>query len=176
MSDTKPRRTTRESGRGEIASGEILPPQVAPIIAPEAVAETTAAASPAATAISAPAAPRESLAPESAVTAQAGAEDAWVLCAEMQAAIARGFEAAAVEMTGLTRSAMAAAADAATALLRARTLAEAVEINAGLICGRTDAMIEGSARLSEIGVKAATDASRPILARLGASWGGVRAG
>ena len=48
------------------------------------------------------------------------------------AALARGFEKAAVEVTGISRSGMAATADAAVALLGARTFAEALEINAGL--------------------------------------------
>ena len=38
------------------------------------------------------------------------------------------------------------------------------------------AMIEGSAKLSEIGVKAVEDASRPILSQLGGSWGGLALG
>ena len=70
-------------------------------------------------------------------------------------------------MTGISRSGMAATADAAVALLGARTFAEAIEINAGLARRRVDAMLEGSARLSEIGATAITDASRPFLSRFG---------
>ena len=85
-----------------------------------------------------------------------------------QTALARGFEEIAAEMTGIARSGVAASTDAALALLGARTFAEAVEINASLARRRFDAMVEGSARLSDIGVKAITEASRPFLPRLGA--------
>ena len=37
-------------------------------------------------------------------------------------------------------------------------------------------MIESSAKLSEIGVKAMTEASRPILSQLGAPWSGPGGG
>ena len=90
----------------------------------------------------------------------AAAETAWTAFAEAQSALARGFERAAVEVTGISRSGMAATADAAVALLGARTFAEAIEINAGLARRRVDAMLEGSARLSEIGATAITDASQ----------------
>ena len=76
----------------------------------------------------------------------------------------------------MTRSGIAAAADAAVALLGVRTFSEAVEINATLARRGVDAMIEGSAKLSEIGVKAMSDASRPVLSRLGESWSGLAPG
>ena len=98
---------------------------------------------------------------------EAAAETAWTAFAEAQCALARGFEKAAVEVTGISRSGMAATADAAVALLGARTFAEAIEINAGLARRRVDAMLEGSARLSEIGATAITDAYRPFLSRFG---------
>jgi hypothetical protein len=95
---------------------------------------------------------------------------------EAQTALARGFESAAVEMTGLTRSGFAAAADAAIALLGARTFAETLEINAGLAQRSVDTLIEGSAKLSEISVKAVAEAARPILSRAGGAWSGIAAG
>jgi len=173
MSETKPRRTTREAGRNEIAAGEAVPPQTATIIAPEAVAE----------AVAVPRAAAEAPLPAAAVTARPlsaesaaapSGDDAWALCTEMQTALTRGFASMALEMTGFTRSAVAAATEAATAMLGARTLAEAVEINAGLIRSGADAMLEGSVRLSEIGIAAMSDASRPILERFGTSWSGAR--
>lgn len=101
---------------------------------------------------------------------ETAATDPWAVFAEAQAAFAQGFEEMAGEMTGLTRSGFAATADAAVALLGARTFAEIVEINAGFARRGVDAMIDGSARLSEIGVKAVSQASRPILSRLGGAW------
>ena len=99
--------------------------------------------------------------------AAAAADDAWNVFAEAQAAFARGLEQIAGEVDGMTRSNLAVAADAAVALLGARTLAEAVEINAGLARRSLDALFAGSARLSEIAVKAMAEASRPLLSRHG---------
>jgi hypothetical protein len=65
-------------------------------------------------------------------------------------------------MTGMTRSGIAATSDAAIAMFGARTFSEAVEINARLARCGLDAVIEGSARLSDIGVKTAGEAARPI--------------
>jgi len=183
MSDAKPRRTARESGRSEIAPGEIVPTQtapiIAPVVAPEVAPEAAVAAPTAPEAASAPpVAPREPAMPARAesVESEAAADDAWAAFTDMQAALARGFVEAAFEVSAITRTGIAAAAAAATAMLGARTFAEAVEINAGLIRGRSDAMIESSARLSEIGVKAVTEASHPILARLGVTWSGTAIG
>ncbi|MGE0259921.1 MAG: phasin family protein [Alphaproteobacteria bacterium] len=103
-------------------------------------------------------------------------EDTWTALAEAQSALARGFEQAAFEMTGMSRSGMAATADAAVALLGARTLAEAIEINAGLARRGVDAMLEGAARLSEIGAQAAADASRPLIARFARNWSALGGG
>jgi hypothetical protein len=100
----------------------------------------------------------------------AAAETAWTAVAEAQSALARGFEKAAVEMTGIGRSGAAATADAAVALLGARTFAEALEINAALARRNFDTIFEASARLSEIGAKAVADASRPLLSRYGSGW------
>ena len=92
----------------------------------------------------------------------AAAQTAWTAFAEAQSALARGFEKAAIEMTGISRSGAAATADAAVALLGARTFAEALEINAALARRGLDTMFEASARLSEIGAKAVADASHPL--------------
>jgi hypothetical protein len=97
-------------------------------------------------------------------------QQAWAALAEAQAATVRGLEAAVEEMNAFTRSEMAAAADGATALIGARTFAEAMEVNLGYARRSFDALIGSSAKLSEIGAKTASDASRPILSRLGDGW------
>jgi hypothetical protein len=191
MSDVKPRRPVRASARSEISPGEAVPPEAAPAIVPEApsVAEAVAApaaeiAEPAPEILSAAAEPQtdsvdkpalETVPPIAEPQADA-VDDPWTAFAEAQAALARGFEEIAVEVTGITRSGALAAADAAVALLGARTFSEAVEINAALARRGVDAMIEGSAKLSEIGVKVVSEASRPILSRLDGPWGGLAAG
>jgi len=172
MSDVRPKRAARDAGRNDIAPGEMIPTETARIIIPEAPAAPEAASAPAIIVPEPlPQAVRESVEP-----AVAAADDAWTALAEVQGALARGFEEIALEMTGMTRSGITAAADAAMAMLGARTFAEAVEINAGLARRGADAMIEGSAKLSDIGAKAMTEASRPILSRLGATWSGAGPG
>src|SRR5689334_14495997 len=72
--------------------------------------------------------------------------DAWGAFDEVQAALARGVTEIAVAMTAMTRSGVDVAANAAVAMLDARTFAEAAEINATLARRGADALIESSAR------------------------------
>jgi hypothetical protein len=103
-------------------------------------------------------------------------QQAWAAMAEAQAATVRGLEAMVGEMTAFTRSEMAAAADGAMALIGAKTFAEAVEVNLGFARRSFDALVGSSAKLSEIGAKTASDASRPILSRFGEGWKTPRIG
>lgn len=111
---------------------------------------------------------------DSAETLFAFGRNALSALADSQTAMARGLEAIATETTALARSGLNAAANAATALLDARTLADAIEVQAGFARRSIDAALDGSTRLSEIAVKTAAEASRPILARLDSAWRGVR--
>jgi hypothetical protein len=97
-------------------------------------------------------------------------QQAWAALAEAQAAAARGFEALLGEINTLTRSEIAAATDSATKLLGVKTFAEAVEVNLGYARRSFDALVGSTAKLSEIGVKTAADASRPVLTRFGSGW------
>ena len=157
MSDIKAKRAPRESiqnGSREPSAAEPLAPtptETSPKPAPPSVA----------------AAPRHA-APADDVFAYG--QQAWAALAEAQAAAARGFEALVGEINTLTRSEMAAATNSATAMLGVKTLAEAVEVNLGYARRSFDALIGSSAKLSEIGVKAAAEASRPILTRFGSGW------
>ena len=169
MSDLKPRRGAHAPGHSETAPTEATPSDTVPSIASEAPAAPQAVAAPRFVVRQPVPAPE----PESVESVAAAADHVWDALTEVQAAFARGFAEAAIEMTGMTRSGVAAAADAAVAMLGVRTLAEAVEINTGLARRGADAVIEGSARLSEIGVAAMTEATRPILSRLGTSWSGA---
>jgi Phasin protein len=178
MSDVKPKRTAREPGRSGISQGEPAPVRTAPVVpaamvpgatvpeaptVPQVVSATPEAAAPLAAAMVFATADPLADSPDDSWSA----DHPWTAFAEAQAALARGFEAIAVEIAGKTRSGIAAASDAAIALLGARTFSEAIDINAGLARRGVDAVIEGSAKLSDIGVKAVSEASRPMLARLG---------
>ena len=165
MSDIKPRRPAREAARLEIAApaaAPVNPPEaaIAPAIAPAVDTETAPAALATASAV-------ETKVEADVERHEAAAEDALAAFAEAQTALARGAEQIAVELAGMTRTGLAATADAAIALLGAKTFAEAVEINAGLARRSFDTMLEGSAKVSEIAVKSVADASRPLLSGLG---------
>jgi hypothetical protein len=170
MSDVKPRRTARETAAAESSTlemaGEAIGGEPMPTVVPEAasIPEPPAAIAAAMT---------EPVPPPAIAAAAAAADDSWTAVADVQAALTRGFAEFAAEVTGLTRTGMVAGADAALALLGARSLAEVVEINAGLAQRGADAAITGSARLSEIGLKTMSDASKPLLNRFGTGWDGV---
>lgn len=93
--------------------------------------------------------------------------------ADSQTAMARGLEAVALETAAFARSGLSAVADAASAMLGARTFADAIEIQAGFARRSIDAALDGSARLSEIAVKTTAEASRPLLSRFDDAWRGV---
>jgi hypothetical protein len=182
MSDLKPRRTARESGHSDVSPGEAAPSvntSATPPVVPEAIVQQAATV---AQAISAPAEALAKLTPAAvapeveklADSAVDSAKDSWSAVAAAQAAFARGFEEIAAEMTGMTQAGIRAATDAAIALVGARTFSEAVEINARLARRGVDAMIEGSAKLSEIGVKAVEEASRPMVSQIGGTWKAIR--
>jgi len=161
MPEPKTKRVVRP-----LAASEPSFPAAAPMPAPEVALENAISA---VTVDPAPAQAARSAKAVSEDTLTYGRE-AWAVLAEAQAAAVRGFEAIVEEMNAFTRSEFAAAADGATALLGARTLAEAVDVNLGYARRSFDVLIGSSAKLSEIGAKTASDASRPILSRLGDNW------
>jgi hypothetical protein len=170
MSDIKAKRAARES----IQNGSREPLAAEPSTA-EPVAPTPMESSPkpAPAPVSVAAAPRHAAAADDMF---AYGQQAWAALAEAQAAAARGFEALVGEINTLTRSEIAAATNSATAMLGVKTLAEAVEVNLGYARRSFDALVGSSAKLSEIGVKAAADASRPILTRFGSGWKAMNLG
>jgi hypothetical protein len=85
------------------------------------------------------------------------------------AALAEGFEALAKEAANYVRDGFAAAGEAAKGLLTAKTLDEVIEINAGLAKSGIEALLAGSARLSELGIAAAQRVWTPIGGRVEAA-------
>jgi len=73
-------------------------------------------------------------------------------------------------MAGLARSGIDTTARTATEMLKVKTLSDAIEVNALFARNSLDALITGSARLSELGVKLAAETSQPILTQLGIGW------
>ena len=169
MAEVKSKRASRGPAPGKNSHSQIAHSTAATAPVPEtAVAADALAAPPAAMAE-----PVLEIAPPRAEPPPDSRNDAWQAAIAAQTALTRGAEEFTVALTGMTRSGMAAASDAALALLGARTLAEAVEINAGLAQRSSDAMIKGAVRLSEIGVKIATEASRHLWAQLDQPWSGA---
>jgi hypothetical protein len=80
-----------------------------------------------------------------------------------QTAIASDVTALALEMSGLASSNLTAAGDSVTALLRARSFADAVEIQLSFARRSLEAIVDGSTRLGEIGLRLTNDASKPML-------------
>ena len=76
-----------------------------------------------------------------------------------QAAIASDMTAIMLEWGGLTRASLTAAGDSAAALLRARNLADVVEIQLGFARQSIESLVGGSTRLGELGLRLANDAA-----------------
>ena len=83
---------------------------------------------------------------------------------ESQCAIASGIAALTLELTGFAQRHLTAAGDSAAALIGARTLADAVEIQLGFARRSLDGAVAASTRMGEIGAQLLSDAARPIVA------------
>lgn len=85
------------------------------------------------------------------------------------AALSQAFEAVNHEAIDYIRSSFATAATTATALLGARTFDDVFQLNAELAKANMVGLIEGTAKLSEIGAKFATEALVPLRGRFEAT-------
>jgi hypothetical protein len=158
--ETKGRRSPRASGTDAAAAG--IPALV------ETPAEAAAfAVTPATVPPTEPQPPAAAPVPDE--IGQFGRE-AMAALAESQAAMARGLEAMSDEMAGLTRLSIDIAARTATDMLGVKTLSDAFKVNALFARESFDSLLDGSAKLSGLGVKLAAESSRPILTQLGQGW------
>lgn len=82
---------------------------------------------------------------------------------ETQTAIASDIMTMALEMTGLARSNLTATGDSLAALLAARNLVDVVEIQIGFARRSLGAVVDGSTRLGELGLRLANTATKPVL-------------
>ena len=187
--ESKGRRSLRASGATEAPAaplkpveppptanghGEIEPPKPAEMLAEAsksaetAVDTVTPAATPEPTpSIGAPLSARKSAKPDIARHFEG---DAGAALAQSQAALARGLEALSAEMAGLALTGMNVLARTATNLLAVKTLSDAIEVNAGFTCSSLEALVGGSAKLSELGMKLATETSQPLFGQLARRW------
>ena len=187
--ESKGRRSLRASGATEAPAaplkpveapppanghGESEPPKPAEMLAEAsksaetAVDTVTPAATPEPTpSIGAPLSARKSAKPDIARHFEG---DAGAALAQSQAALARGLEALSAEMAGLALTGMNVLARTATNLLAVKILSDAIEVNAGFTCSSLEALVGGSAKLSELGMKLATETSQPLFGQLARKW------
>jgi hypothetical protein len=85
------------------------------------------------------------------------------------AALSEAVEAFNQEVIDYVRGSFASAANTATALLGAKTLEDVFQLNAALARTSMVGLIEGTAKLSEIGVKFANEALVPLGSRVEAT-------
>lgn len=97
-------------------------------------------------------------------------QQAFRALAESRAALARGLDAISSEVAGLARSEIVAAAGVVSDLLEARTLVDAVAANALFARRSLAVLLAGSAKISELTVRAAAESAEPIATRLAADW------
>jgi Phasin protein len=187
--ETKGRRSLRASGPREASAGPVKPVEVPPPVKGTSETEPPRPAEPlvelakstetavnlvaaAATTAPPPSIGQVQPAPTSANPDDTGHPEGDTTAAfvQSQAALARGLEALSAEMAGLALWGMNELARTATRLLSVKTLSDAIEVNTGFTCGSFDALLSGSAKLSELGVKLAAETSQPLLSELGRGW------
>ena len=86
------------------------------------------------------------------------------------AALTEGLEAIGKEVMGYARSSLENAAEAATALLAAKTFEDVVQLNTDFAKASLERMIERSTKLSEMGAKVANEALAPLGSRVEATF------
>ena len=186
--ETKGRRSLRASGPTRGPTGPVKPVEAPPPVNGPKEAEPSKLAEPpvefgqaSETALELVAAaatmtPPPSVAPlQPATSAKASGSGSFdhsgaAALAQSQAALARCLEALSAEMAGLALSGMNELARTATKLLAVKTLSDAIEVNAGFTCSSFEAVVTGSAKLSELGVKLAAETSQPLLSQFGKGW------
>jgi hypothetical protein len=107
--------------------------------------------------------------PRAAEELLGGYRSAVAAMGESQRAVASGIKALALEMTGFAQSHLIAAGDSATAIIGARSLADAVETQFGFARRSLEGAFAASTRMSEIAVRLVSEAARPIVAPLAAA-------
>jgi phasin family protein len=107
-------------------------------------------------------------APASEKLAELGRENLAALW-RANAALSQALEAVNHEVIDYVRSSFATAASTATALLGARTFDDIFQLNADLARANVAGLIEGTAKLSEIGAKFANEALVPLSSRFEAT-------
>jgi phasin family protein len=91
--------------------------------------------------------------------------------ARANAALVKGFEEFGQEVAGYAQHNLVSAVDTARALVGIRTIADLVALNQKVAQATLEGALANSARLSEIGVRAATEALGPLKDRVAETFG-----
>jgi hypothetical protein len=89
---------------------------------------------------------------------------------ESQAAVSRGLQALGDELACYARRSMETLACTAIDTLSVRTWSDAVAVNSRLARTSFDQWVDSAAKVSELGIKLANDAAKPLLAKMGVAW------
>ena len=106
-------------------------------------------------------------------TADFGGE-AMAVFAETRTVLADGVEALSAEVAGLARRNIETAARTAIEMLAAKTVADAIAVNAGFARASFGNWLGSSAKLSELGLRLATESARAFAERLAKGRTGAR--
>ena len=89
---------------------------------------------------------------------------------ESQAAVSRGLQALGDELACYARRSMETLACTAIDTLSVKTWSDAVAVNSRLARTSFDQWVDSAAKVSELGIKLANDAAKPLLAKMGVAW------
>ena len=89
---------------------------------------------------------------------------------ESQAALSRGLQALGDELACYARRSMETLACTAIDTLSVKTWSDAVAVNSRLARTSFDQWVDSAAKVSELGIKLANDAAKPLLAKMGVAW------
>lgn len=84
-------------------------------------------------------------------------------------ALSEGLEAIGKELMGYARTSLETASQTATAILGAKTFEEVVQLQTDLAKSNLETLLQGSAKLSELGVTVANEAFAPLGSRVEAT-------
>lgn len=84
-------------------------------------------------------------------------------------ALARGAEEISKEIFGIAQSSFENAASAAKAFFGVKTLPDLIEFNTKVVRSTLDSFLVGSAKLSDVAFRVASEAARPLKARVDAA-------
>ena len=146
-------------------AGETLPeaPAAVPDVVVQRLAPAPSTVAPAPSAVVPP-----TLAAPAKIADTSG--DSCGILSKSQAAVSRGLQALGDELACYARRSMETLACTAIDTLSVKTWSDAVAVNSRLARTSFDQWVDSAAKVSELGIKLANDAAKPLLAKMGVAW------